>query len=347
MIKGRKNSENIIRPRQAYDTRLNKVRLGMNEKYPSMPKELFQEIMSGFTIEEASAYPEMKTVYDAMSKFLGQPIKRILLSSGADMAIKITLESICEKGDQLLTCAPTYAMYTVYAKMLECKLNSILPDEYGNFNINDLIAGAKDDIRAVILANPNGITGFYFTYDEIRKLLTELPETPIIIDEAYADFAGLDVVPLLDEFSNLIVIRSFSKNIGFTGLQVGYILARESVIEFIEKFKPGTEINSLAARAVKVLCSKPELIKAQVAETIQVRKFFANSLKELGFKVIENGGNFVLVDFGHKTVSVRETLDNANVEYKMVTKPFDGHIRFAIGDMQTMATVLEIIKNAD
>ena len=51
MIKGRKISENIIRPRQNYDTRLNKVRLGMNEKYPSMPKELFQEIMSDFTIE--------------------------------------------------------------------------------------------------------------------------------------------------------------------------------------------------------------------------------------------------------------------------------------------------------
>lgn len=347
MIKGRKISENIIRPRQNYDTRLNKVRLGMNEKYPSMPKELFQEIMSDFTIEEASAYPEMKSVYDAMSKFLGQPTNRILLSSGADVAIKITLESICEKGDQLLTCAPTYAMYAVYAKMLECKLNSILPDECGNFNITDLIARAKDDIKAVIIANPNGITGFYFTQSEIQKVLAALPETPVIIDEAYADFAGLDVAPLLDEFSNLIIIRTFSKNIGFTGLQVGYILAQEPVIEFIEKFKPGIEINSLAARAVKVLCTKPELIKAQVTETIQSRKIFANSLKELGFKVIENGGNFILVDFGHKTVSVTKNLDNANVEYKMITKPFDGYIRFAIGDKQTMMTVLEIIKNAN
>lgn len=346
MIKGRKHSENIIRPRQDYDTRLNKVRLGMNEKYPSMPKELFLEIMSGFTIEEASAYPEMKSVYDALSKFLDQPTKRILLSSGADMAIKVTLESICEKGDQLLTCAPTYAMYTVYAKMLDCKLNSILPDEDCNFNIDDLIARAKNDIKVVILANPNGITGFYFTFDEIKKLLTELPEMPVIIDEAYADFAGLDVAPLLDEFSNLIIIRSFSKNIGFTGFQVGYILAQEPVIEFIEKFKPGIELNALAARAVKVLCAKPELINTQVAETIRVRKFFANSLKELGFKVIENGGNFILVDFGPKTASVRENLDNANVEYKVITKPFEGHIRFAIGDMQTMVAVLEIIKNA-
>ena len=346
MIKGRKHSENIIRPRQEYDTRLNKIRLGMNERYPSMPKDLFEEIISGYTIEEASAYPEMKSVYKALSDYIGQPENRILLSGGADIAIKTVLESICEKGYRLLSCYPTYVMYKVYAKMLECTLRGIQPDSNGNYDIKDLIDQAKQDADVVILANPNGISGFFFTIDEIKMLLSALPDMPIILDEAYADFAGIDAAPLIDEYDNLIIIRSFSKNVGFTGFQIGYILAQEQVINFIEKFKPTIELNSLAARAIKVMCTKPGLLKKLVDETIQIRKYFSEELRKMNYGVIEKGGNFILVDFGEESEKIKAALVSADVEFKTATAPFDGHVRFAIGDKKTMDYVLKVIAAA-
>ena len=346
MIKGRKHSENIIRPRQEYDTRLNKIRLGMNERYPSMPKDLFEEIISGYTIEEASAYPEMKSVYKALSDYIGQPENRILLSGGADIAIKTVLESICEKGYRLLSCYPTYVMYKVYAKILECTLRGIQPDSNGNYDIKDLIDQAKQDADVVILANPNGISGFFFTIDEIKMLLSALPDMPIILDEAYADFAGIDAAPLIDEYDNLIIIRSFSKNVGFTGFQIGYILAQEQVINFIEKFKPTIELNSLAARAIKVMCTKPGLLKKLVDETIQIRKYFSEELCKMNFGVIEKGGNFILVDFGEESEKIKAALISADVEFKTATAPFDGHVRFAIGDKKTMDYVLKVIAAA-
>lgn len=346
MIKGRKHSENIIRPRQEYDTRLNKIRLGMNERYPSMPKDLFEEIISGYTIEEASAYPEMKSVYKALSGYIGQPENRILLSGGADIAIKTVLESICEKGYRLLSCYPTYVMYKVYAKMLECTLRGIQPDSNGNYDIKDLIDQAKQDADVVILANPNGISGFFFTIDEIKMLLSALPDMPIILDEAYADFAGIDAAPLIDEYDNLIIIRSFSKNVGFTGFQIGYILAQEQVINFIEKFKPTIELNSLAARAIKVMCTKPGLLKKLVDETIQIRKYFSEELRKMNYGVIEKGGNFILVDFGEESEKIKAALISADVEFKTATTPFDGHVRFAIGDKKTMDYVLKVIAAA-
>lgn len=346
MIKGRKHSENIIRPRQEYDTRLNKIRLGMNERYPSMPKDLFEEIISGYTIEEASAYPEMKSVYKALSDYIGQPENRILLSGGADIAIKTVLESICEKGYRLLSCYPTYVMYKVYAKMLECTLRGIQPDSNGNYDIKDLIEQAKQDADVVILANPNGISGFFFTIDEIKMLLSALPDMPIILDEAYADFAGIDAAPLIDEYDNLIIIRSFSKNVGFTGFQIGYILAQEQVINFIEKFKPTIELNSLAARAIKVMCTKPGLLKKLVDETIQIRKYFSEELCKMNFGVIEKGGNFILVDFAEESEKIKAALISADVEFKTATAPFDGHVRFAIGDKKTMDYVLKVIAAA-
>ncbi len=317
----------------------------MNERYPSMPVDLFNEIMSGYTIEEASAYPEMKPVYDALSKYINQPPERILLAGGADMAIKTVLESISEKGDVWLTCKPTYVMYKVYAKMLECTLRGIEPDSQGNFDLQQLIEQAKHDVKAVILANPNGVTGFYFNINEIKQLLSAVPDTPVILDEAYADFAGIDGAELLDEFDNLIIIRTFSKNVGFTGLQVGYTLAQEHVIKFIEKFKPTIEINSLAARAIRVMCSKTGLLKTLVAETVAIRHYFSTELQKLGFDVVEKGGNFILVDFGINSEKIKAALDSSNIEFKPASQPFESYVRFAIADKTTMDFVLQVVKN--
>lgn len=345
MIHGRNLSENIIRPRQDYDTRLNKIRLGMNERYPSMPVDLFKEIMSGYTVEEASAYPEMKSVYEALAKYIKQPTNRIMLSGGADIAIKTVLEAMCNPGSKLLTCYPTYVMYRVYSKMLNCSLRGLTPDDKGGFDINYVIEQAKQNTDAVILSNPNGISGFYFVPDEIKTLLSNLPDIPIIIDEAYADFAGIDVSGLLTEFDNLIIIRTFSKNIGFTGLQIGYVLANEKVIEFIEKFKPTIELNSLAARAIKVMCTKPDLLKSLVKETILIRKYFATELQKLGFYVIEKGGNFVLVNFGDKSEKIMKLFDDARIEVKTISAPFEGYVRITIADKNTMDYVLCILSS--
>ena len=237
-------------------------------------------------------------------------------------------------------------MYKVYAKMLECTLRGIQPDSNGNYDIKDLIDQAKQDADVVILANPNGISGFFFTIDEIKMLLSALPDMPIILDEAYADFAGIDAAPLIDEYDNLIIIRSFSKNVGFTGFQIGYILAQEQVINFIEKFKPTIELNSLAARAIKVMCTKPGLLKKLVDETIQIRKYFSEELRKMNYGVIEKGGNFILVDFGEESEKIKTALISADVEFKTATAPFDGHVRFAIGDKKTMDYVLKVIAAA-
>ena len=96
MIKEKKYAEKIYRVRQNYNTRLNKLRLGMNEYVCHMPDKLYDEIMKNFNIEKASAYPEVNQAYDALSKYLNQSRERILLTSGADMAIKVVFETFCK-----------------------------------------------------------------------------------------------------------------------------------------------------------------------------------------------------------------------------------------------------------
>ena len=189
------------------------------------------------------------------------------------------------------------------------------------------------------------MTGYAFSVDELKMLLINAEKFGILVvlDETYADFAPIDATPLLDEFNNLVIIRSFSKNIGLAGLRIGYIVTTEYLSEIIEKFKPMMEINSLSVLAVKYVCSDCDLIKNEVAKVINTRHTFATALNNLGFDVIEKDGNFVLVNFGVWKEKVMEKLVDNNIEFKKLPMPLNNYIRFTIATDEIMQNVVKLI----
>lgn len=348
MIICKKHTKNILRTRQSYNTRQDKIRLGMNEYLPSMPDQLFSKIMASFTNEIASSYPEVNQAYNSLSNFLSQPRDRILITSGADMAIRITLDTFCSFGDEISTISPTFAMYKIHANLLGCKLVEKKCDKNGVNTVKDLLSLVGLKTKIVILSNPNGVTGFLFSILNLRKLIkkAEKQNTLVVIDETYVDFSGINTEQLIDEFSNVVIIRSFSKNIGFAGLRIGYILTSEYLAEMIEKFKPMMEINSFAVQAIKIVCSNKKYLKSAVKNIITSRKNFSLGLKKLNYQTIERDGNFVLVYFGKDREKICKLLEDNNVEYKVLPEPLSKYIRLTVGTDKVMKGVLKIISMA-
>lgn len=346
MINCRKHANSIIRTRQEYLTRQDKIRLGMNEYVPSMPKALFKKIISGFSAEVASAYPEINKAYKALSQYLNQSRNRIILSNGADSAIKMVFEAFCDPGDTIATIAPTFAMYKVHSQLLNCKLSEIYCDNNGKCSDDILLQLVSPAIRLAIIANPNGVTGYAFSVDKLREFIriAENMNVLVVIDETYADFGNIDASPLIDEFSNIVIVRSFSKNIGMAGIRIGYILTTERLAEMIEKFKSMMEVNALAVRAVEVICSDDKYLKNSVEKIINSRKKFANKLSKLGIEVVERSGNFVLVDFGLCKEAVIKKLTDSNIEFKILPPPLSRYIRLTVGLSNIMDQVVSVIK---
>ena len=347
MISCRKHLKNIERIGQNYQTRQNKIRLGMNEYVPSMPKDLFDKILKDFTPEIASSYPEVNQAYDALAKFLDQSRDRILITNGADAAIKMTLETFCDQGDEVATISPTFAMYKVHTLLLDCKFREVYCDQEGSSSLNDLLSLVGKKTKVVILANPSGVTGFVFSIDDIRELVqkADKQDTLVVIDETYADFADVDTSPLLEEFSNLVIIRSFSKNIGMAGIRIGYVLASKYLAGMIEKFRPMMDVSSLAVKALIVICEDKKYLKNAVEDIKLSRSQFANSLKKMGYKIIERGGNFVLIDFGKMRDKISDSLDKNNIEYREFSSPLEKYIRITVATKGIMAKVMGIIAN--
>ena len=346
MIEEKNYAKKIYRIRQEYDTRLDKLRLGMNEYVNHMPEELYIEIMKNFSIEKASAYPEVNNAYNALSRYLKQSRDRILLTSGADMAIKLVFETFCSPNDIIATCSPTFAMYKVHAELLNCKLEETFSNNEGEFTEQQVLELFDKNIKLFVLANPNGVTGFCFNKDAIRRILSEAEKRNIIvlIDETYASFDKIDMSEFINEFNNLIIVRSFSKCIGMAGIRIGYILTSEYLANIIEKFKPMMEINSLAVEAVKAICNNPKYIEEATSKIVKARNEAAKRIKEMGYKVIERKGNFLLVDFGNDRTKIEENLKENKVEYKIFKEPLSKYIRFTIGIPEVMEKLFEIIK---
>jgi len=319
----------------------------MNEYVPYMPKGLFKEIMQGFTIEMASAYPEVNQAYEAMAKFLGQPRDRILMTQGADMAIKISLETFCDPGDKVLTISPTFAMYGIHTALLNCELVQVMCEGDCKVKLEKLLDEIRTGIRAVVLANPNGVTGYEFSINEVRKICEQADKNNIVVimDETYADFGSINSSCLIDEFSNLVIVRSFSKNIGFAGLRVGYIITNEEVAGMIEKMKPMMELNALAVKAVLALCNHPDYLKKAVKAITSARHRFGQQMEKLGFPTIERQGNFVLIDFKDKKEKISETLSANNIEFKALPTPVDKYIRITVGTKKVMDYTAKVIKD--
>lgn len=345
MIQEKDYAKKIHRIRQEYSTRLDKLRLGMNEYVNHMPKELYMEIMKNFSIEKASSYPEVNDAYNALAKYLNQSRERILLTSGADMAIKVVFETFCSNNDIIATCSPTFAMYKIHAELLNCKFEETLSDNEGSFTEEQLLKMLDKNIKLLVLANPNGVTGFCFNKDSIRKLLIESQKKDIIvlIDETYASFDAIDMSEFINDFNNLVIVRSFSKNIGMAGLRIGYILSSEYLVNIMEKFKPMMEINSLAVEAVKTICRNPRYIQEATKEIVKTRSQVAGRFEKMGYKVIERKGNFILVDFGKDRDKIEEKLKQNKVEYKVFKEPLSKYIRFTIGTHEVMEKLLQII----
>lgn len=346
MIQEKAHAASIGRIRQDYDTRLDKLRLSMNEYYPSMPETLYDRILSRFSIQRASAYPEVNCAYEALAGYLGVTRDELILANGADAAIATVFSTFCSEHDTVATCAPTFAMYRVRADLMNCHFESVEANETGIVSEEQLLSLARENTRLIVLANPNGVTGQAFSTDSIDRLLKQASKnsTVVLLDEAYASFGdSIDMSGLIALHDNLVIVRSFSKNIGMAGLRIGYILSSQRLIHMLEKFRPMMEINSLAVEAIKEICSDRSYMDMAVAEIKTARTYFADELKKLGYEVIVRSGNFVLVDFGANTPVIMDIMTRNAIECKILAPPLSPYIRITVGCRQIMTSVVQIL----
>ena len=324
--------------------RTEKLRMDFNENpigcSPSVLRALAK--LKANTI---SAYPEQETVRRKVARYFRVDPTELLLTNGTDEALSLIVNTFVEPRDTVLLVEPTYAMYRFYSELAGARIAAPRYDAKMEFPWNDVLAALRKGPRVLFLPNPNSPIGAILSQDELRRLLKAASRTMIVVDEAYFEFSGITVVPLIRRYPNLIVTRTFSKTAGLAGLRLGCILVHSERAAVMRKAQSPYPVNAAALAAARAAIKDRKFIRRTVREVHEGKRELANALVRLGVKHFPSAGNFLLVYFGARARKIVARLARRGILVRDRSSDFggEGYVRITIGTLdQTRRLVREL-----
>ncbi len=311
-----------------------------------------------FEIKKINYYPNsnQKELRQTIAKFRGVDFKNIICGNGSDEIIDQLIRIFCEpKQDSICVCPPTFGMYEVCGNLNEIeieKISLISKNTKSAYYSTDKTIEMTLDVKEIIASkakilffpNPAAPTGGLFEKEQILEILEKF-EGIVVIDEAYVDFAKSEsFISQIKNFSNLVVLETFSKFWGLAGARIGMCFATQEIIEKIETIKMPYSINQnsqiLAINAVKNYKFWREKSDILVAERQKLEEFLLS--QTFVSKVFKSDANFVYF----QTVSdkIATEIYQKLLKNNIVIRSFSGNkLRISIGKPDEMEKVRKYI----
>ena len=221
----------------------------------------------------------------------------IYTGNGSDEVLSFVFYAFFDSGKKFVMPQFTYSFYPVYAGFYDIPMDQVPLNEDWTLNTEEMLIRVKNNGGGMIFANPNAPTSLALTREQVRQMLLKAnPDKIFIVDEAYVDFGGESCIPLLKEFSNLLIVRTFSKSLCAAGMRLGYVVASPELINTITTVKNSVNhfpLDAVAQVAGCTACENPDYYAECARKVAQERDKFYNFLKSRGFYVLESKTNFL------------------------------------------------------
>ncbi|MBE9192013.1 histidinol-phosphate transaminase [Gloeocapsopsis crepidinum LEGE 06123] len=268
------------------------IKLNTNENpYPPSPQAM--EVLRSLDSEWLRRYPDpfAKDFCSAVSEALGVPADWVIVGNGSDELLNVIIRASAEGSDRKVVYPmPTYVLYRTLAAMQPAEVVEIdYPADF-HLPIDELVAAEG---AVTFMASPNSPSGHLVPFADLRILAQQLAGI-LVVDEAYTDFAEYSALPLVQEFENVIILRTLSKGYSLAGLRMGFGIANPQLLAGLFKIKDSYNIDAIAT-AVGTAAMRDQAYKNACAERVKKsRAKLALELKNLGFQVLDSQANFVL-----------------------------------------------------
>ncbi|MED5524362.1 histidinol-phosphate transaminase [Gallaecimonas pentaromativorans] len=264
------------------------------------------------------------------ARYCGLKPGQLLATRGADEGIEVLIRTFCEPElDAILIQPPTYGMYAITAETCAVAVKTTVSLQEADLS----------DAKLVFVCRPNNPTGEMMAPDDLKALLERAAGSAlVVVDEAYIEFAeAQSVASWINDYPNLVVLRTFSKAFGMAGLRLGMVLANEEVISLLAKVLAPYPIPTPVAAIARQAMTEEGLglMRDRVREVNALRATLVNNLEAKGYRVIPSSANFILVD--------DEALFDKLLAGGVLARRLSGKTRISIGSTQEMAKVQEAI----
>lgn len=276
-----------------------KVKLDANESPYSLFKEINEELCNWINeSENFNIYPDTgcSELRQELAKFWTVYKENVICGVGSDQLIDCILKLFLEANDKVMMPTPSFAMYKISTVMnhgIPCEFE--LNNDY-NYDTKKIIKTYKKiNPKLLILCTPNNPTGNMMFKSEIKKVLENV-QCPVIIDEAYGEFNNETMIDLINEYENLIVLRTFSKLYGLAGLRVGYAISNSKMINLINVTRPPYNLNTFSQKAAILVLKNMDIYEARVNKIMEEKKWLEEELKLIrDLEVFKSSANFILI----------------------------------------------------
>lgn len=320
------------------------IKLNTNENpYPPAPGVLHAKE----ELEKLRLYPDPTAgdLVKAIAKYHGLKENQVFVGVGSDDVLAMSFLTFFNSDKPVLFPDVTYSFYDVWADLFRISYETKALDE-------SFCLKAEDYYEAnggVIFPNPNAPTGLAVPLSFVRDVLEHNQDVIVIIDEAYIDFGGESALSLIDEYENLLVVRTFSKSRSMAGLRIGYAMGNADLIKALNDVK--YSYNSYTMNYPSIVLGVESILddayfKETVAKVVATREWFEGELTRLGFTYLKSSSNFVFAS--HKSVPAKEIFEKAkeaNIYVRYFNKPrIDNYLRISIGTDEEMQKFVEFLE---
>ncbi len=286
---------------------------------------------------ELNRYPDphQREMREKVGKLLSIPAENIFFGVGSDEIIDFLIRIFCDPGkDKALIPQPTYGMYKVACDINDVETIEVLLNDDFQIDLNEIREKYSSNTKMIFLCSPNNPTGNLLSKENIVSLCKEF-NSIIVVDEAYIDFAGGgSLINEVKNYSNLVILRTFSKAWGLAGIRLGYCVANSEIINFLFMIKSPYNINSFTRFAVQESIKNSELKEKYLKGIIKERERLKNQLETLPgvIKIYDSYANFLLVKFKNAKLVQTKLRENGIVVRDRSSLPkLDNCLRISIG----------------
>lgn len=323
------------------------IKLNTNENpYPPAPG--VERVLNNVNAEKLRLYPDpsIGPLVKELSSYYCIEKDQVFVGVGSDDVLAVAFLTFFNSEKPILFPDITYSFYPVY-----CELYRI-PYETPSLD-KDLRIVKEDyykDNGGIVIANPNAPTSIYEEISFIEDIVARNPNSVVIVDEAYIDFAGESAIALTRRYENLLVVQTFSKSRSMAGMRIGYAIGSKKLIKALNDVK--YSINSYTLNYLSIIAGVEgvrdrEYFEEKIQSIIDIRKESEEVFLRLGFSFPKSGANFLFVT--HDFIPARE-LYEALRENGIYVRYFDlprinNYLRVTIGTRQDMDKLFNFLSS--
>lgn len=310
------------------------------------------------SLKQQHRYPD-PTCFELIknvSEVWDMPTNMISAGNGSDEILDLLIRIYCEPRESILTSESAFAAYEVSAQAARVTTRKVPLKGQLQYDLKAtaeyFLAHPEQNIRLIFIPNPNNPTGSYVPKNEVHEFLEKLgnrEDVLLVFDEAYNEFVRAADYEQADgyvkKYSNVVVMRTFSKAYGLAGIRVGVLLAPPSVIEIYNRVRKPFNVNDMAQVAAIAALRDKEFIEASRKLTWSGLDYFYKELTALGLPYIQSQGNFVLFD----TLRDASLVNVALLRKGVILRPvgnygFPTHLRMSVGTVEENEAAISALK---